>query len=325
MEGAITVRTHVDDLKASCRSMRQLERFIQELKNIYEEITAHRGQVHDYLGMVMTYNQEQQSVMVDMERYIKESIRDFQEDNHNVIWKIVSTPATDNLFKTRETGVEKLGKKEAGIFHSTVAKLLFIAKRGRPDILLVTSFLMTRVKSPDSDDWKKLVRVLSYLKSTINLHLTLHCASLDKLLWYIDGSYAIHQDMKGQSGAVLMTGGCVVLTKSNKQKLNTRSSTESELIAVDDVLPTVQWMMKFMEEQGYHLKTLIKEDNRSTMLLMKNGRLSSGKRTKHLDIRYFYVKDLIDRGILSIEHCASEEMIADFFTKPIQGTRFQFF
>ncbi len=144
-------------------------------------------------------------------------------------------------------------------------------------------------------------------------------------LWYIDGSYAIHQDMKGQSGAVLMTGGCVVLTKSNKQKLNTRSLTDSELIAVDDVLPTVQWTMKFMEEQGYPLKTLIKEDNHSTMLLMKNGRLSSGKRTKHLDIRYFYVKDLIDRGLITIEHCISEEMIADFFTKPMQGARFQIF
>jgi hypothetical protein len=56
---------------------------------------------------------------------------------------------------------------------------------------------------------------------------------------------------------------------------------------------------------------------------MKNGRLSAGKRTKHLDIRYFYVKDLIERGIVSIEHCATEDMVADFFTKPIQGKRFQ--
>jgi hypothetical protein len=56
---------------------------------------------------------------------------------------------------------------------------------------------------------------------------------------------------------------------------------------------------------------------------MKNGRLSSGKRTKHFDIRYFYVKDLLERGIVSIEHCTTEEMIADFFTKPIQGKKFQ--
>jgi len=60
------------------------------------------------------------------------------------------------------------------------------------------------------------------------------------------------------------------------------------------------------------------------MLLMKNGRLSSGKRTKHFDIRYFYVKDLLDRGVIKLDHCVSENMIADFFTKPIQGLRFQY-
>ncbi len=92
---------------------------------------------------------------------------------------------------------------------------------------------------------------------------------------------------------------------------------------MDDVLPTIQWTRNFMFDQGYDLETIIKEDNRSTMLPMKNGKLSSGKRTKHLDIRYFYVKDLLDRGIVKIEHCVSNDMIADFLTKSIQGSRFQ--
>jgi hypothetical protein len=129
-------------------------------------------------------------------------------------------------------------------------------------------------------------------------------------------------DMRGQTGAVLTTGECSVLFKSCKQKVNTRSSTETELIAVDDILPTVQWAKSFMAEQGYELETEIREDNRSTMLLMRNGRLSSGKRTKHLDVRYFYLKDLIDRGMIKLSHCVSDNMIADYFTKPTQGKRF---
>jgi hypothetical protein len=141
------------------------------------------------------------------------------------------------------------------------------------------------------DDWKKLLRVLGYLQGTAEITFTLTCEKLDKLTWFIDGSYASHMDMRGQSGGVLMTGNCAVLFKSCKQKVNTRSSTEAE-------------------------------DNRSTMLLMKNGKLSSGKRTKHLDVRYFYVKDLLDRGIIKLSHCLSEKMIADVFTKPIQGRRF---
>jgi hypothetical protein len=100
--------------------------------------------------------------------------------------------------------------------------------------------MTTRVKSPDMDDWRKLVRVLSYLKGSLDISLNLICDKLDKLSWYIDGSYASHMDMRGQTGAVLTTGECSVLFKSCKQKVNTRSSTETELIVEDDILPTVQ-------------------------------------------------------------------------------------
>jgi len=161
------------------------------------------------------------------------------------------------------------------------------------------------------------------LKGTLDFDLTISCDKLSSLTWNIDGSYAVHEDMKGQSGSILMIGRNAVLSKSNKQKVNTQSSTETELIAVNDVLPTVQWASLFMRDQGYDLETIIKENNRSTMLLLKNGRLSSGKRTKHLNIRYFYVQDLIQRGIVKIEHCKTEDMIADFFTKPLQGERFR--
>jgi hypothetical protein len=93
------------------------------------------------------------------------------------------------------------------------------------------------------------------------------------------------------------------LTISNKQKVNTRSSTEAESIAVYDALPTIQWTRLFMKDQGYDLETILKEDNKGTMLLMTNGRLSLGKRMKHLDIRYFYVQDLLSRGIIKIDYC----------------------
>jgi hypothetical protein len=187
----------------------------------------------------------------------------------------------------------------------------------------VVSFLTTRVKLPDMDDWKKLLRVLGYLKETIDYDLKITCENLENLTWYIEGSYAVHEDMKGHTGAILSIGGNVVLSRSNKQKVNARSSTEAELIAVDNTLPTIQWARLFIKDQGYELKTIIKEDNKSLMLLMKNGRLSSSKRAKHLDIRYFYVQNLIQRGIVKIEYCSTKDMVTDFFTKPLQGKRFR--
>lgn len=317
----ITIRTHVDDLKVSFKSREQLDAVASELKQIYKYITVTTDQTHDYLGMIMSHDKEIQQVTIRMDKYIQDVIDSFKDGSQEEI-KVAATPATNYLFKTRTDSVNKIVKQKSALFHATVAKLLFVAKQARPDILLAVSFLTTRVKEPDEDDWNKLKRVLGYLSQTLMCYLTLTCESLDKLTWYVDGSYASHSDMRGQSGAVLIAGDCAVLFRSSKQKVNTRSSTETELIAIDDSLPTIQWTHNFLKEQGYDLNTEIKEDNRSTMFLMKNGRLSSGKRTKHLDIRYFYVKDLIDRGVIKLSHCISEEMIADFFTKPIQGKKF---
>ncbi len=278
----------------------------------------HEGVRHDYLGMLLTYQQAEQSATLNMKNYIEGCIEEFEQKNPGMITRIVTTPATDNLFRVRaKENTKVLDYEQAKIFHSMVAKLLFLAKRGHPNILLAVSFLTTRVKAPDEDDWKKLIRVLSYLKGTIDMVLTISCQHMDKLKWYIDGSYATHEDMKGQNGAVLMIGDTVVISRSNKQKVNPRSSTGAEIIAIDDALPTVQWAKSFMKDQGYDLDTVIKEDKNSTILLMKNGRLSSGKRTKHLDIRYFYVKDLIDRGIVSVEHCNTTDCEYIYHQGPI--------
>jgi len=314
-DGLVTIRTHVDDLKVSSKTKYQIQKVIKQLADIYKEITVHEGEVHDYLGMIMEHDRETRTVKINMKKYIEDTITGITEEEPELILRHAATPATDNLFRTREC-VEKISLKQAKIYHSVVAKLLFVAKRARPDILLTVLFLATRVKNPDLDNWKKLLRVLGYLQGTAEITFTLTCEKLDKLTWFIDGSYASHMDMRGQSGGVLMTGNCAVLFKSCKQKVNTRSSTEAELIAVDDMLPMIQWTKNFLKEQGLDLDTEIKEDNRSTMLLMKNGKSSSGKRTKHLDVRYFYVKDLLDRGIIKLSHCLSKKMIADFFTKP---------
>jgi hypothetical protein len=322
-DGVVTVRTHVDDLTVSSISEKQILKFIDELKEIYGEITVNDETSHDYLGMIMIHHVERQTIEISMEKYINCCINEFIDEEPDERIQLVKTPATNYLFKTRD--MDKISQRKGKLFHSTVAKLLFIAKRARPDILLAVSFLTTRVKEPDKDDWNKLIRILGYLKNTEELHITLHCKEIKDLVWYIDGSYATHDDMKGQNGAVLMIGDCAVLCRSSKQKVNSRSSTESELLAVDDALPTIQWTKSFMHDQGYDLKTYLIEDNRSTMLLMKNGKMSSGKRTKHFDIRYFYVKDLIDRGVINVSHCMSEDMIADFFTKPLQGKRFDKF
>ena len=113
---------------------------------------------------------------------------------------------------------------------------------------------------------------------------------------------------------------------STKQKLNTRSSTEAEVVGADDFMPSICWTRYFLEAQGYKVSdNVLFQDNRSAMLLAKNGKSSSSKRTKHINIRYFFITDRVANGELSIEWCPTGEMVGDYMTKPLQGSLFKKF
>ena len=121
-------------------------------------------------------------------------------------------------------------------------------------------------------------------------------------------------------------GGGTPISTSRKQRLNTRSSTEAELVGVDDMSTMIFWTKLFMEEQGYEVKkNILHQDNKSTILLEKNGKKSSGHRTRAINIRYFFMTDQIERGNLEVEYCPTREMIGDYMTKPLQGSLFRNF
>ncbi len=113
------------------------------------------------------------------------------------------------------------------------------------------------------------------------------------------------------------------LDKSTKHKLNTHSSTESEIIAVDDLIPQILWTGLFMKAQGFVVRdNILYQDNKSMMLLETNGRSLSSKRTRHIKIRYYYVADQIAKEDLRVVWCPMDKMIANFLTKPLQGKTF---
>ena len=129
--------------------------------------------------------------------------------------------------------------------------------------------------------------------------------------------------MRGQSGGCLTLGQGMPITGSTKQKLNTRSSTETELVAADDFMPILLWTNHFLEAQGYDTSgTILYQDNQSAILLETNGRKSSGKRTKHLSVRYFFITDRIYNKDFDVAYSPTGAMLGDFFTKPVQGQLF---
>jgi hypothetical protein len=168
-------------------------------------------------------------------------------------------------------------------------QLMYRGLRGRPDVLTVVSFLSTRVQEPDEDDYKKLARVIRYLRGTTDLVLRLSGDASKSLQWWVDASYAIHPDLKSQTCATMSMGKGSIYSQSCKQKLLSRSSTKAKLIGVYDVSPQMIWTRHFLEAQGFAIQdNVLYQDNKSAKLLDENGRASSSKRTKHIHIRYFF-------------------------------------
>jgi hypothetical protein len=113
---------------------------------------------------------------------------------------------------------------------------------------------------------------------------------------------------------------------STKQKLNTRSSTESEVVGADDFMLAICWTRYFMEAQGYQVQdNNLFQDNKSAILLEKNGKASSSKHTKDVNIRYFFITDRVNKGDVSLVWFLTGDMIRDFMTKPLQGALFRKF
>ena len=318
-----TVLWHVDDIKISHVSENVVTSVIEYLSEKYGKeapLTVTRGKAHRYLGMTLDYNINGK-VQIKMIDYIDGMLTSLPENMDGES----ATPAGNNLFMVNPDALP-LSASESEIFHHYVAKLLFLCKRARPDILTAVAYLSTRVKAPDVDDQKKLGRVMRYLRATRDLPLTLEADANSQAGWWIDASFGIHHDMKSHTGGLMTLGRGAVYATSRRQRINTRSSTEAELVGINDVLSQVLWTRYFMQSQGYAVHpTKLYQDNMSTILLSKNGKASSSKRTRHIDIRYFFITDRVASKEIEIIYCPSGDMHADLLTKPLQGSLFKKF
>jgi len=218
-------------------------------------------------------------VKISMYDYIDKLLMEPPSDMNGA----VKTPAASHLFNV-DKDAKKLHEDKSQIFHHLVAKLLYLSRRTRQDIQMAVAFLCTRVQSPDEDDCKNLSRVMQYLLAHRDITLTLEPGEQPN--WWVDSSYAVHPDMRSHSGIIMSLGKGIAYSTSCKQKLNIKRWTEAELVAIDDAMRQILWTCNFLIGQGIRvtMATNIYQDNKSTILLAENGKGSSGRRTKHLDV-----------------------------------------
>lgn len=313
----ITIVIHVDDGMITSDLESNIEWVKKELTEKYGTLSLHEGNIIPYTGMTFDFS-EKGHVSVSMEKYI-DDIRQWG------VKGVVRTPASNNLFHI-DTMSKPLNFSELQKFHSRVMKLMWLAKRCAPEILCAVSFLSTRVQTATENDMEKLERICKYLNNDIKFEIRFGNNEIMGSIvmdTFIDVSYAVHADFKSHTGEVVRVNNGPIHVSSTKQKINSKSTAEAELIGLSDQSGTTLMYRDFAAHQGYKLGAIkIYQDNKSTIALINKGH-STSQRTRHINIKYFYLKDRITENEIKVEYIESKKMLADILTKPLQGALFE--
>ena len=171
--------------------------------------------------------------------------------------------ATDGLFEVRDT-TELVPEEQRSCFHSLVAKLSYLARRAKPECLTAVSYLATRVTRCTWDDIEKLKRLMRYITDTKDRGVTIRPGTLGICVRvFVDAAYGVHADRKSHTGSCVVIGDVgAVHSRSTKQSIVTKSSTEAELVALSDSANQGLYLRNFLISQGYDMKPVtICQDN----------------------------------------------------------------
>ena len=156
--------------------------------------------------------------------------------------------------------------------------------RARPDVRLAATFLCTQVKEPTACDWFKLTRMMNFLKAAAADCLIVEMDGSGKAVYSVEAACAVHPDARSHSGMSMKMGKGAITSLSRKQKLDTRSSMEAEIVAVYDCMSRVPWTKHFLEDLECPTEAIIvQQDNSSAIKLKTNGMKSMGQRSKLLE------------------------------------------
>ena len=312
-----TVAVHVDDLMITSTDSDMMESLSKGLNQRYGDITRKDGPIVNYLGMVFD---------LSLPGIAKVSMTGYVEDMLKEVGTIkgARTPATEGLFDVRPDADMAI-EGQRMIFHRHVAKMLYLAKRARPDCLTAVAFLATRITKCTVDDLAKLDRLMRYVWATRDRGLVFAPESKGLVVSVlIDAAFGVHPDGRSHTGSCVVVGDSgAVHCKSAKQQIVTKSSTEAELVALSDSANQALHVRNFIIGQGHSCGPVtIYQDNMSCMALINRGR-SAAERTRHISIRYFWLKERIDMGEAKVKHLGTKEMYANMLTKPLQGGQFK--
>lgn len=301
--------------------MQQIQKSIRNTLQVFCKKnfeTSVLGEVSFYLGIKIEKGIDRYYCL-SQEQYISKIIKDAVLENSKV-----SAIPMDVGYVKEDDNTELLPNNQK--YRHLIGSLLYLAINTRPDIATAVSILSRKVNTPSNRDWIELKRLIRYLKGTKSMKLYLKCENEKGLYGFADADWAQNKsDRKSNSGFIFKYNGSPISWCCRKQDCVSLSSTEAEYISLCESAQEAIWLRRLMNdfEICETKPSTIYEDNQSCLKLVQSEKFS--RRSKHIATKYYFIKDLNEKGEISLEYCPTEIMEADIFTKPLLANKIRQF
>jgi hypothetical protein len=315
----IMIALYVDDLIIASDSGALMEETKQDLNGRFK--MKDLGRLHFCLGIEIVWKDDGTCVF-NQSKYIRNVLERFGMKD----CKPVSTPTNlgQKLTKAMSPSTEKAKLEMAEVpYRSAVGSLIYLVTGTRPDIAVAVGEVSKFLDNPGREHWMAVKRILRYLKQTEKIGIWCNPKSTE-LEGYSDADWAGDLDnRRSTTGYLFKIGGVPICWKSKRQPTVALSTAEAEYMALSLAVQTVIWIRKLLKNFGVSIEkpTTLYEDNQGCIAMAKNP--VNHERTKHIDIRYHFVREKVEEGIVQVEYLETEEMLADILTKGLARDRHQ--
>ncbi|KAL1218311.1 Retrovirus-related Pol polyprotein from transposon TNT 1-94 [Cardamine amara subsp. amara] len=305
----LIVSLYVDDLIYTSNSEAILVSFKSSM--MMEFSMTDLGRMKYFLGVEVT--QDEQGIFISQKKYAMETLNKFGMEDCNP----VKNPTVPGCKLTREGAGELVNPT---LFKKLVGSLRYLTAT-RPDLIYSVNLVSRFMESPTEQHMLAAKRILRYIQGTtgFGIQYRREYGAKEKLVGYVDSDYAGDEDdRRSTSGYTFMIGNGAVSWASKKQSIVTLSTTEAEFVAAANGACQAMWLRNILTEVGFDQGsgTTLFCDNSSTIKLSKNPVLHG--RSKHIHVRYHFLRDLVNEGVIELEFCRTQDQVSDIMTKPVK-------
>lgn len=306
---------YVDDILIACRSLEVITALKEKLKREFEMTDL--NEVKTFLGLSIEYDRATGFLCINQRQYLEGLLNRFNMGD----CKPVLTPIATGLKLERCTDASRETDKP---YRQLVGCLMYITTTSRPDICAAVNYFSGFQSCATEEHWSHLKRILRYLRGTLDLRLEFRRGEECSLLeGYVDADWAGDVcDRRSTSGFVFSVLGGLVSWATRKQTSVALSSAEAEYVALSVGATEAIWLRMLLRDLHKNLTepTVIREDNQACIRVAEEDKPT--KRLKHVDVRWHFVRNEIQRGVIKLVYVPTDLQVADIMTKALPGPQF---